>query len=629
MDQKEMIESLCKQIRAHILTSTTHAGSGHPTSSLSAVELITALFFGGYFRQDIAKPHDLRNDRFILSKGHAAPLLYALYRVAGALTEEDLMKLRDAYSRLEGHPTPLFPYHDVETGSLGQGLSIGLGMALGQRLRHRNSAELPRVFVLMGDSEVAEGQVWEAAQLAAKYNATNLTAILDVNRLGQRGETMIGWDLNTYAKRFDAFGWHTVIIQDGHQLDEIIKAYSENISAQQKPTIFIAKTVKGKGVSFLENKEGWHGKPVPKDKLEAALSEIGSTAEIHTATLSLPPAGSVGNENAAISDPSLATAHLSGYELHDNMATREAYGDALVELGAHDPSIVVLDAEVSNSTFAEKFKKNYPDRFFEMYIAEQNMVSVALGLSKVGFKPYISSFAAFLSRSFDQLRIGQYFYAQLVTCGSHAGVSIGEDGSSQMGLEDIAMFRSLLHSTVLYPSDANAMKKLASLALHQKGITYLRATRAALPVLYSSEEVQSFTIGGSNVLRSSDSDQAVIVTAGITLHEALKAYDHLIGEGVGVAVVDLYSIKPIDLTTLARFASLPMIVVEDHYPAGGIGEAVLAATANQGQNPRFTHLCVRNTPHSGSPEQNLQYQEINASAIVKAVRHLISKPSSD
>lgn len=629
MDQLSNLESLCRTIRSDILTATTHAGSGHPTSSLSAVELIATLFFGGYFRQDIAKPHDLRNDRFILSKGHAAPLLYALYRVAGALTEEDLMKLRDAYSRLEGHPTPLFPYHDVETGSLGQGLSIGLGMALGLRLHHRNIAELPRVFVLMGDSEVAEGQVWEAAQLAAKYNATNLTAVLDVNRLGQRGETMVGWDLNTYAKRFDAFGWHTVIIQDGHQLDEIIKAYSANIGAQQKPTIFIAKTVKGKGVSFLENKEGWHGKPVPKDKLEAALNELGSTAEIHSATLSLPPVGSVGNESVAISGLSPVTAHLSGYELHDNMATREAYGDALVELGAHDRSIVVLDAEVSNSTYAEKFKKNYPERFFEMYIAEQNMVSVALGLSKVGFKPYISSFAAFLSRSFDQLRIGQYFYAQLVTCGSHAGVSIGEDGSSQMGLEDIAMFRSLLHSTVLYPSDANAMKKLASLALHQKGITYLRATRAALPVLYSSEEVQSFTIGGSNVLRSSAGDRAVIVTAGITLHEALKAYDHLKTEGVEVAVIDLYSIKPIDLTTLARFASLPMIVVEDHYPAGGIGEAVLAATANQGRNPRFTHLYVRNTPHSGSPEQNLRYQEINASAIVAAIKHLISEPNSD
>ncbi len=632
MDQLSNLESLCRSIRSDILTATTHAGSGHPTSSLSAVELITTLFFGGYFRQDIAKPHDLRNDRFIFSKGHAAPLLYALYRVAGALTEEDLMKLRDAYSRLEGHPTPLFPYHDVETGSLGQGLSIGLGMALGLRLHHRNSTELPRVFVLMGDSEVAEGQVWEAAQLAAKYNATNLIAVLDVNRLGQRGETMLGWDLNTYAKRFDAFGWHTVIIHDGHNLDEISKAYSDSIGTQQKPTIFIAKTVKGKGVSFLENKEGWHGKPVPKARLEEALHELGTIDLTLKPTIALPDISSITSDVREVRSPSSNLGNdgsTSGYELHDPVSTREAYGDALVELGAQDPSIVVLDAEVSNSTFAEKFKKNYPERFFEMYIAEQNMVSVALGLSKVGFKPYISSFAAFLSRSFDQLRIGQYFYAQLVTCGSHAGVSIGEDGSSQMGLEDIAMFRSLLHSTVLYPSDANTMKKLASLALHQKGITYLRATRAALPVLYSSEEVRSFTIGGSNVLRSSDGDRAVIVTAGITLHEALEAYDHLKTEGVEVAVIDLYSIKPIDLTTLARFASLPMIVVEDHYPAGGIGEAILAATANQGRNPRFTHLCVRNTPHSGSPEQNLQFQEINASAIVAAVKHLISERNSD
>lgn len=620
MDQRLHLESLCRRIRAEILTSTTHAGSGHPTSSLSAVELAATLFFGGYFHQDIAKPHDLRNDRFILSKGHAAPLLYALYQVAGALTEEDLLKLRDAYSRLEGHPTPLFPYHEVETGSLGQGLSLGLGMALGQRLRYGKADRIPRIFVLMGDSEAAEGQVWEAVQLASKYNVTNLTAVLDVNRLGQRGETMLGWDLDTYAKRFDAFGWHTVIIHDGHDLDEITRAYNGHIQDQQKPTVVIAKTVKGKGVSFLENKEGWHGKPVPKDRLENAVAELGAIDHSIKATITPPTSSSLAAARPAAPGVTGRTIDFTGYKLHDLVSTREAYGDMLVEIGSVDTSVVVLDAEVSNSTFADKFKKIYPDRYFEMYIAEQNMVSVALGFSKVCFKPYISSFAAFLSRSFDQLRIGQYFYAQLVTCGSHAGVSIGEDGSSQMGLEDISMFRSLLHSTVLYPSDGNSMKKLTSLALNQKGITYLRATRATAPIIYSEEEVRSFSIGGSKIIHSSMNDVAVIVTAGITLHEALKAYEFLKGEGISVAVVDLYSIKPIDVKTLSQFSSLPMIVVEDHYPTGGIGEAVLSATAGMNRSTAFTHLCVRSTPHSGSPEQNLQYQEIDASAIVHAVK---------
>jgi len=628
MQSSQEIQELCKLVRHHILTSTTHAGSGHPTSSLSAVELITTLFFSGPYHYNIDEPHILNNDRFILSKGHASPLLYALYRVAGVLTDDDLMKLRDHNSRLEGHPTPLFPYHDVETGSLGQGLSIGLGMALGINLRTKNlelrTNRKPKVFVLLGDSEVAEGQIWEAAELASHYKTNNLVGILDVNRLGQRGETMLGWDLETYAKRFESFGWNVITIADGHDVNKIQKAYQSDLPDNQ-PTIFIAKTIKGKGVSFLENKEGWHGKPVPKDELDEALKELGEVNYDLVGKINSPDVRdqrSVVSDNLSTDSRQLAT---SQYSLGENIATRQAYGDALVELGKSDDNLVVLDAEMSNSTFSEKFKRVFPNRFFEMFIAEQNMVSVALGLSKIGFKPFISTFGSFLTRAFDQIRMSQYSYVNLTFCGSHVGVSMGQDGSSQMGLEDISMFRSVLNSTILYPSDANSAIQQLKLLHGQKGINYLRTTRATLPVLYTTEETKSMKIGGSKILRQSQNDKAVVFTAGITLHEALKAREALKNEGISVAIVDLYSIKPIDAETIKKFAHLPIIVVEDHYAAGGIGEAVLSALASTKlQAKSFDHLCVHNIPHSGTPEENLHYQEIDASAIVKAVKALHS-----
>jgi len=638
MQSTQEIKELCKLVRHHIVTSTTRAGSGHPSSSLSAVELMTTLFFGGFFKQDISKPHDLNNDRFILSKGHASPLLYSLYRVAGALTDDDLNRLRNHSSRLEGHPTPLFPYNDVETGSLGQGLSIGLGMALGLKLKMSqgklksvetssdqfqpvSTKQIPKVFVLMGDSEFSEGQIYEALQLASHYKTNNLIGILDVNRLGQRGETMLGWNLNTYARRIDSFGWKTVIVEDGHDIEQIQKAF-EHIS-EDRPTMIIAKTIKGKGVSFLENKEGQHGKPVPKEKLEEALKEIG---EVEAALMGKIVAPVHTNPGADLNSPDGGDKmpRSTRSALHDLVATRQAYGDALVELGRQDENVIVLDAEMSNSTYAETFKRVFPDRFFEMFIAEQNMVSVALGLSKIGFKPYVSTFGSFLSRAFDQIRMSQYSYANISFCGSHVGVSIGEDGSSQMGLEDISMFRSILNSIILYPSDATSAIQQLKLLHKEMGIKYLRTTRAELPVIYTAEEVRNMKIGGSKIIHQSSQDKAVVFTAGITLHEALKAREHLINEGISITVVDLYSIKPIDEETIKKFSHLPIVVVEDHYPTGGIGEAVISALASSKlQALRYNHLCVRNIPHSGSPEENLRYAELDASAIVKAVKSFI------
>lgn len=630
MQSTQDIHELSKLVRHHIITSTTHAGSGHPSSALSAVELMTTLFFGGNFKQDILQPHSLSNDKFILSKGHASPLLYALYRVAGALTDDDLMKLRDHNSRLEGHPTPLFPFADVETGSLGQGLSIGLGMALGLKLKAIGSklqaTRIPKVFVLMGDSEFSEGQIYEALQLASHYKANNLVGILDVNRLGQRGETMLGWNLQSYAKRIDSFGWHTVIVEDGHDIEQLKKAFS--FISSDKPTMIIARTIKGNGVSLLENKEGWHGKPVPKAQLEEALKELGDVNKNLIGKIAMPAIpnsvqDSLETPKQASHNGSLRL-QATSYKLQDFVATRQAYGDALVELRKIDENVVVLDAEMSNSTFSNTFKRAFPSRFFEMFIAEQNMVSVALGLSKIGFKPFVSTFGSFLTRAFDQIRMSQYSYADLVFCGSHVGVSMGPDGSSQMGLEDISMFRSILNSTIFYPSDANSAIQQLKLLNEIKGIKYLRTTKTPLPVLYTNEEVQNMKIGGSKILHQSPQDKAVVFAAGITLHEALKAYEHLKNEDISIAVVDLYSVKPLDEETIKKFSHLPMIVVEDHYPSGGIGEAVLSVIArNTLQVTRYTHLCVRSIPHSGSPEENLSYAEIDASAIVKVVKGLV------
>lgn len=610
------INELIHLIRYNILTSTTAAGTGHPTSSLSAVELLTVLFFQGYFRYDFDNPKNIFNDRIIFSKGHAAPLLYSLYQAAGIISREELLSLRKFSSRLEGHPTPELPYVDVATGSLGQGLSTGLGMALGVKLKIKNSkikiSREPNIFVLLGDSEFAEGQIWEALQLAGHYRTNNLIGILDVNRLGQRGETMLGWDVKTYQKRISSFGWETIVI-DGHNVAEITRAYEEiGNSKSEKPKMIIAKTIKGKGISFLENHDNWHGKSLPEADLQKALAEIEPVDTQLTATVSKPEI----IQNVPVKKP--IKIDFPPYDRTKLAATREAYGDGLIAIAKKSDGLVVLDAETSNSTYAEKIKKTHPELFYEMYIAEQNMVSTAVGFDKIGYIPFVSSFAAFLTRAFDQIRMSQYSKANIKIVGSHAGVSIGPDGSSQMALEDLAMMRSILHSVVLYPSDAISTIKLIELLYNFHGISYLRLTREKTPILYNENE--TFSIGGSKVLFQSDKDTAVIVAAGITLHESIKAYNELQKENISVAVIDAYSVKPLDEKTIKSFAekTKKVIIVEDHYPYGGLGEAVKSALS--GMNIEIRHLAVTKIPQSGKPAELLRFEEIDAEAIVKAAK---------
>ncbi len=603
------LEALARLVRYWSLVSTTEAGSGHPTSSLSAADLMTGLLFGGAFRFDADEPKHPNNDRLIFSKGHASPLFYALWLAAGKVTEAEMMTLRKFGSPLEGHPTPLFRYTEAATGSLGQGLSIGVGMALNAKYLDR----LPyRTFVLLGDSEMAEGSQWEAMEIAAFYKLDNLVGIIDVNGLGQRGETMYGHDLAAYKKKAAAFGWEPIVI-DGHHLPQILTAYEQAGQVKDRPVMIIARTEKGKGVSFIEGKNGWHGKALKKEELSRALKELGPVDRALRGTIARPadlrpPAG-----------PG-APAEPVSYAADASVSTRHAYGTALARIAPATPEMVVLDAEVSNSTFAEIFRKARPDRFFEMYIAEQNMVGAALGLAVRGKVPFVSSFAAFLTRAFDQIRMSQYSNANIKFCGSHAGVSIGVDGSSQMGLEDIALFRTILQGAVLYPSDAVSTEKLVELAAKHRGMVYLRTTREDTPVIYRNDEV--FRIGGSKVLRKSAKDAVTVVAAGITLHETLSAYEELKREGILIGVIDLYSIKPIDADALAEAgrATGTIITVEDHYAEGGIGEAVRSALAGAGVTVHS--LAVRKTPKSGSPGELLDYEGISRKAIVDAVRRL-------
>jgi transketolase len=604
-----MLRKLATLVRYYILTMTTQAGSGHPTSSLSATELMVGLLFGGTFRYEVKNPKYPNNDRLIFSKGHASPLLYALWAAAGVLNESELASYRRFGSRLEGHPTTLFPYADAATGSLGQGLCIGVGMALNAKYCDHLSY---RTCVLLGDSEMAEGSQWEAMQLAAHYKLDNLLGILDVNRLGQRGETMYGWDVAAYQKRVSAFGWETLVI-DGHSFPEILSACEAARRVSGRPTMIIARTVKGKGVSFLEDKEGWHGKVLNKTECEAALKELGEIDKSICGEIPMP-------ELRVPAEPARKPSGPISYPLGKSVATRDAYGNALVRFFPAFPELVCLDAEVSNSTKAATFKEAHPDRFFEMYIAEQNMVSAAVGLACRGKMPFVSTFAAFLTRAFDQIRMSPYSGANLKVVGSHAGVSIGQDGPSQMGLEDIAMFRTVLDSVVLYPSDAVSAERLVEAAAAHRGLVYIRTTREGSPVIYGGEE--EFVIGGSKVLRKSDRDVVTVVAAGVTLHETLAAYDELKRDGIAIRVVDLYSIKPLDEKTLrdAAAATGRIITVEDHYPEGGIGEAVRSALAGLAAPVRI--LAVRHRPKSGKPEELLDYEEISRKAIVSEVRKL-------
>ncbi len=611
IDQKEL-EKLARLIRYYILVCTTEAGSGHPTSSLSATDLMTALLFGGFFRFDADRPDLPNNDRLIFSKGHASPLFYALWTAAGHVTEKELMTYRKFGSPLEGHPTVDFPYAEAATGSLGQGLPIGVGIAINGKYLDR----LPyRTYVLLGDSEMAEGSQWEAMEIAAHYKLDNLVGIIDVNRLGQRGETMYGWDLDVYAKRVTAFGWETILI-DGHNLSEITGAFQRAQKATGKPLMIIAKTIKGKGVPLVENKNGWHGKPLNKEQLKEALQALGEVDTSLRGTMSKPEDLKPHIPTAvAIQDPS--------YETDKPVATRKAYGNALKRIKPAFPALAAVDGEVCNSTFAEIFRDAFPDSYFEMYIAEQNMVGVALGLATRGKIPFSSTFAAFFTRAFDQIRMSQYSRANMKFAGSHAGVSIGEDGPSQMGLEDIAMFRTIQDSVVLYPCDAYATERLVEEAAKEKGIVYIRTTREATPFLYSAGD--TFPIGGNKVLKRSDNDAVALIAAGATVFEALGAYEELQKESIHVRVIDLYSVKPIDSKSVYRSYSWDE---KHHYcgrprPEGGIGEAVRSALAESGTAVPVYSLAVRKMPKSGKPQELLEYEEISKNAIVKKVKELL------
>jgi len=573
---------------------------------MSAADL-AAVLLAAHLRYDFADPQNPANDRLVFSKGHASPLVYGLFRAAGVLSEEEFGTYRQFGSRLEGHPTPVLPWVDVATGSLGQGLPIGVGMALGGKRLNR----LPmRVWVICGDSEMAEGSMWEAAEHAAFYELDNLTAIIDVNRLGQRGETMHGWDLSSYSERLRAFGWHAIEI-DGHDVEQIDTAYREAEATSGRPTAIVAKTIKGKGYSKVENEPGWHGKAVA----EEAIEELGGIRNI-VVDVPQPAAGEPHRfQPAAVDWPR--------YELGEKIATRKAYGEALAALGGERADVVALDGEVSNSTFAEIFRDAHPERYLEMYIAEQQLVAAAVGLQVLGWKPFASTFAAFMSRAYDFVRMAAISRATIMLCGSHAGVSIGEDGPSQMALEDLAAFRAVQGSTVLYPCDGNQTAKLVRAMADLDGISYLRTTRADLPILYGPDE--EFPVGGSKTLRSSDDDEVTIIGAGITVHEALKAADTLAEDGISARVLDCYSVKPLDLKTLRELGT-PIVTVEDHWPEGGIGEAVAGALADREERPRIIRLAVGDMPHSGKPAELLDAAGIDAAHIAEAARSLVREP---
>jgi transketolase len=611
MTDSELWGELGQQLRVDSIRASAVPKSGHPTSSMSAADLM-AVLIAKYLRFDFAEPKNPANDHLIFSKGHASPLLYSVYKACGAITDEELLTFRQFGSRLEGHPTPIIPWVDVATGSLGQGLPIGVGVALASKLEQAPST----VWVLCGDSEIAEGSMWEAFEHAAFYSLDNLVAILDINRLGQRGETMHGWDLASYVRRAEAFGWATVEI-DGHDVDAIDRAYEEALSTSGRPTAIVARTIKGKGVKAVENKEGWHGKPL--DDPEAAIAELGGERNI-VVTVDKPDSFDAPSRESR-------PLELPAYELGDQVATRKAYGDTLVAVGKADGGVVALDGEVSNSTFAEEFRNEIPERYFEMYIAEQQLLAAAVGFQVRGWKPFGSTFAAFLSRAYDFVRMAAISRANLRLCGSHAGVSIGEDGPSQMALEDLAAFRAVHGSTVLYPCDANQTAALVAAMVDLDGISFIRTTRGATPVIYGADE--EFPIGGSKVVRSSDDDEVTIVAAGITLHEALEAADELAQDGIGARVIDLYSVKPIDAARLREAAEATqgrVLTVEDHWPEGGIGEAVLAAFADADERPRVEILAVREMPGSGKPAELLAAAGIDAAHIAAAARQLVSAP---
>ncbi len=611
MDDQQQWEELGQQLRVDSVRAAAGPKSGHPTSSMSASDLM-AVLISKYLHYDFSDPENPNNDHLIFSKGHASPLLYSIYKAVGAASDDDLLSFRVYGSRFEGHPTPTLPWVDVATGSLGQGLPIGVGVALAGKCLDR----LPyRVWVLCGDSEMAEGSMWEAFEHGAHAGLDNLTAIIDVNRLGQRGETMHGWDLDSYLDRARAFGWHAIGI-DGHDLGAIDAAYAEAVATTGKPTVIVARTKKGKGVAAVEDKDDAHGKPLA-DR-DDAIAELGGERNM---VIEVAKPESSGSPHAF----ETGELELPRYELGESVATRKAYGQALAALGAARSDVVALDGEVSNSTYSEIFKDAHPERFFEMYIAEQQLVAAAVGMQVRGWTPFASSFAAFLTRAYDFVRMAAVSQASIALVGSHVGVSIGEDGPSQMGLEDIASLRAVFGSTILYPCDANQTVALVAAMADREGISYLRTTRGNTEVIYGPDD--TFEVGGSKVVRESDADQALIVGAGITVHEALKAADTLSGEGISVRVVDAYSVKPIDaegLRAAARASGNRVLTVEDHWPEGGLGDAVLEVFADTDVHTRITKLAVREMPGSGKPDELVAAAGIDAEHIAEAVRKAIS-----
>ncbi|MFP5319424.1 MAG: transketolase [Acidimicrobiia bacterium] len=615
------VQELAQQLRVDAVRMSGKANSGHPTSSMSAADLM-AVLMANHLRYDFADPDNPANDHLIFSKGHASPLLYAVYKAAGAVSEQDLGSYRRFGSMLEGHPTPMIPWVDVATGSLGQGLPIAVGVALGAK---RFEGSPSRVWVLCGDSEMAEGSMWEAAEAASFWDLDNLTAIVDVNRLGQSGATRQGWDLDSYRRRFEAFGWHAVTV-DGHDCDAVDAAYAEAVGTTGRPTVIVAQTKKGAGVEWVEDQENAHGKAV--ERWEEAVEALGGDRGMTVAVAK--PEGGPQRSVPAGGD---GQAELPTYELGDEVATRKAYGQALAALGEVRGDVVALDGEVSNSTYSEIFRAAHPDRYVECYIAEQQMVATAIGLQVRGWTPYLSTFAAFLSRAYDFVRMAAVSRARLCIVGSHAGVSIGEDGPSQMGLEDLASLRAIHGSTVLYPSDATSTAALVAAMADRGGIAYLRTTRGATPTLYRPDE--SFPIGGSKVVRRSSSDQVALVGAGITLHEAVKAAEALAADGVSARVIDAYSIKPIDAATLrqaARDCDGRIVVAEDHWPEGGLGDAVLEVFAESETPVKVRCLAVSGMPTSGKPAELVSAAGIDAEAIAAAARDLLgggSQPAAD
>lgn len=610
-----LLRDKAARLRIHSIRSTTAAGSGHPTSSASAADIVSVLFFS-VMRYDPRQPANPKNDIFVLSKGHAAPVLYAAWAEAGAFAEEELLKLRTLDSDLEGHPTPRLPFVGVATGSLGQGLSAGLGMALNAKKLEGSDQ---RIYVLLGDGESAEGSVWEAAAIAAHYGLDNLCATVDVNRLGQSEPALHHDEVERWRAKWSAFGWNAVVV-DGHDIQALLDAYQTAASTGGRPTVVLARTVKGKGIPGVEGVPGHHGKPLDREKAEEAVRHLEQQLSANPETWRPQVAaarGSVKPRPASRGNGSLQPPYGKG---DAKVATRRAFGEALAALGKLDPRIVVLDGDVKNSTYTEIFEKQCSDRFFQMYIAEQNMVGAAMGFSAVGKVPFAATFACFLSRAYDFIRMAAIGNNNVKLAGSHAGVSIGEDGPSQMGLEDLAMFCAQPNFTVLYPCDAVSAWQATKLLAELEGPGYLRTARLNTPIVYDSGE--AFSVGRCKVLRSSDRDSVTVVAAGVTVFEALAAWEQLQAAGVAIRVIDLFSVQPVDRDTLIRCARATqgrVITVEDHYAHGGIGDAVLAALS--GEKVALQKLAVREIPHSGQPAELMDRYGISARHIVEAARN--------